>query len=125
MVSDSPFLRASRAFIVFLDGMATTDEQRAAAPGEDRPATVAEVASCRDTVNSMRLRFGGMLLRALEGELAIGNATPAIRRHARALADTSATWTDEASRQGSEQIIPIGDLVAIQYGAILLGAAHA
>jgi hypothetical protein len=64
-----------------------------------------------------------MLLRALEGELAVGNGTPVIRARARALAETHAAWC--AEDQAAERLIPIGDLVGIQYGAILAGAAHA
>lgn len=125
LVTRSPFLSASRSFIPMLAGIAATDEQRAGAPENDRPATVAEVASCRDLLNSVRLRFGGMLLRALDGELAVGNATPTIRSRTAALAATYAKWCAEAEAAGSEKTIPIHDLVAIQYGAILLGAAHA
>jgi hypothetical protein len=123
LVTASPFLRASRAFIPMVGQMAAHDRQRAGDDGNGRPATVAEDASCRDHVTSVRLRFGGMLLRALEGELAVGNGTPVIRARARALAETHAAWC--AEDQAAERLIPIGDLVGIQYGAILAGAAHA
>ncbi|RBQ18918.1 hypothetical protein DP939_17115 [Spongiactinospora rosea] len=125
LVTTSPFLRASRSFIPMLERMAVTEENRAGAPENGRPATVAEVASCRDNLNSMRLRFGGMLLRALEGELAVGNRTPEIRARSRELAAAYAKWCEEAESVGSDRTIPIRHLVAIQYGAILAGAAHA
>lgn len=125
LVTDSPFLRASRGFIPMLSGMAATDEGRAASPGTDRPATVAEVSSCRDLVHSMRLRFGGMLLRALEGELAVGNATPVIRTRARTLSETYAKWCAEAESGATDVTIPIQHLVSIQYGGILAAARHA
>ncbi|MFI7438358.1 M14 family zinc carboxypeptidase [Nonomuraea indica] len=125
LVTRSPFLRASRSFVPMLAGMAATDEGRAGAPENERPATVAEVSSSRDLLHSMRLRFGGMLLRALEGELAVGNGTPVIRARARTLAETYARWCAEAESGAEEEPIPIRHLVSIQYGAILAGAAHA
>ncbi|WP_113700863.1 M14 family zinc carboxypeptidase [Nonomuraea lactucae] len=125
LVTGSPFIRASRSFIPMLAGMAATDEGRADAPENDRPATVAEVASCRNLLHSARLRFGGMLLRALEGELAVGNGTPVVRTRARALSETYAKWCAEAESGPAEQTIPIRHLVAIQYGGILAGARHA
>ncbi|MEU0486708.1 hypothetical protein ABZ260_47035, partial [Streptosporangium sp. NPDC006013] len=108
-----------------IEGMATTAEHHARAPESDRPATVAERQSCRDTAHSVRLRFGGMLLRALEGELAVGNGTPTIRARARTLSDTYAKWCAEAEAGTPDETIPIRHLVAIQYGGILAGAAHA
>ncbi|WP_206062310.1 M14 family zinc carboxypeptidase [Nonomuraea basaltis] len=125
LVTGSAFIRASRCFIPMVAGNAATDQSRAGAPENDRPATVAEVASCRDMLHSVRLRFGGMLLRALEGELAVGNATPVIRKRAGALAETYDGWCAEAEADASNETIPIGHLVAIQYGAILAGATHA
>lgn len=123
LVTDSPFLRAGRAFITMLASMAHTDAVRAGDPSSDRPATVAEVSSCRDTLMSMRLRYGGILLRALEGELAVGNVAPSIRAAAGELAELHARWCAEGETPA--RAIPIRDLVAIQYGAILAGAAHA
>ncbi|WP_345568751.1 M14 family zinc carboxypeptidase [Nonomuraea rosea] len=125
LVTDSPFVRASKCFIPMVAGMAVTDETRAKAAENDRPATVAEVSSCRDLLHSVRLRFGGMLLRALEGELAVGNGTPAIRAQAGELSRTYAEWCAEAEATASDETIPIRHLVSIQYGGILAGAAHA
>ncbi|WP_207550062.1 M14 family zinc carboxypeptidase [Thermostaphylospora chromogena] len=125
VVSDSPFLRASRFFAPLIAVNAETGEQRAADPGCDRPATIAEVRSALDLVHSHRLRFGGMLLRALEGELAIGNGTPRIRQRAASFAEVYATWCAEAESATPDETIPIGHLVAIQYGSILACAAEA
>ncbi|WP_204358767.1 M14 family zinc carboxypeptidase [Streptosporangium sp. 'caverna'] len=123
--ADSPFIRASRFSVPLLEETASTALYRAKEPTADRPATVAEQQSCHQLVHSTRLRFGGMLLRALEGEMAIGNGTPAIRAHARALSETYATWCAEAEAGTPDETIPIRHLVAIQYGGILAGAAHA
>ncbi|MFC5831501.1 M14 family zinc carboxypeptidase [Nonomuraea insulae] len=125
LVTSSPFLRASKCFIPMVAGMADTHAHRAGAAENDRPATVAEVASCADTVHSVRLRFGGMLLRALEGELAVGNGTSAIRAGTRELARTYEAWCAEAEATASGETIPIRHLVSLQYGAILAGAGRA
>jgi hypothetical protein len=123
LVTASPFLSASRAFVPMLAEWAETDELRAGDSANDRPATVAEVFSCQESLASARLRFGGILLRALEGELAVGNGTPAIRARAGELAELHARWCAESETEA--RTIPIHDLVAIQYGAVLAGAAHA
>ncbi|GIH97162.1 M14 family zinc carboxypeptidase [Planobispora siamensis] len=125
LTARSPFIRASRFFVPLVAEMAAAAEHRAEEPGNDRPATVAERQSCRETTHSARLRFGGMLLRALEGELAIGNGTAAVRRCTRRLAEVYAAWCAEADAETPGETIPIRDLVAIQYGAVLAGAAHA
>ncbi|MGI5489816.1 M14 family zinc carboxypeptidase [Microtetraspora malaysiensis] len=124
-VSGSPFLRASRHFVPLLAEMAAAREKRADALENHRQATVAELSSRRGLVHSYRLRFGGMLLRALEGEVAIGNGTPAIRRHLSALSKTYDEWCADAEAGTPSRTIPIGDLVAVQYGAVLAGASHA
>ncbi|WP_219470178.1 M14 family zinc carboxypeptidase [Nonomuraea rhizosphaerae] len=123
LVTDSPFLRASRSFVDVLAGIATTDERRAS--DGDRIATVAEMGWCHNRVESMRLRFGGILLRALEAEMAVGNGTPTIRERIRALAGHYTAWTEQAESESQVETIPIRHLVAIQYGAVLAGAAHA
>ncbi|HEU0163682.1 MAG TPA: M14 family zinc carboxypeptidase, partial [Thermomicrobiales bacterium] len=50
-------------------------------PETDRPATVAELFSSRQEVQFYRLLTLGMLVRMLEGEVAVGNGTPIIRKH--------------------------------------------
>ena len=68
-----------------------------------------------DIVHCFRLRYGGMLLRALEGEMAMGNGTPAISRRARESADVYEEWADEADGATPMPPAPIRDLVATQY----------
>jgi hypothetical protein len=122
--TESPYLRASRAFIPSISRTARQDAGRAAAAQNDRPATVAERFACADLVHCFRLRYGGMLLRALDGELAVGNGTPAIREQHAALAETYQQWCDEARKATPAETIPIGKLVAVQFGAILATATH-
>src|SRR5690606_6547038 len=100
-------------------------EHRADLPESDRPATTAELLTLRDTVHTFRLRYSGMLLRALEGELAIGNGTPAIRAQRNLLAQMHAEWCDIADAENILSPVPIRHLVATQYGAVLSTAEHA
>jgi hypothetical protein len=121
---ESPFLRASRAFVPMLIRMGTVDRARAADPASARPATVAERFSCEDLVHCFRLRYGGMLLRALEVESAAGTASAPLRRLAEEAAVLYATWQAEAAADDRAEVIPIASLVGVQYGAVLAAAAH-
>ncbi|WP_419996877.1 M14 family zinc carboxypeptidase [Streptomyces boninensis] len=120
---DSPFLRATKSFAPGLIADADVEAARAAA-AEDRPATVSERYSCRASVHSCRIRFGGMLLRALAAELAAGTAPPAVRRLHRRLAERYQDWEKDAEPlHGSP--IPIAALAGVQYAALLAAADHA
>lgn len=121
----SPFLRASRAFIPGFERGARQDEYRAGLPESDRPATRAERFGCLDVVHMFRLRYGGMLLRALDGELAIGNGTPLIREHRGSLSAVYDAWVAEAEAETSSEPIPLGKLAAVQYAAILATSVYA
>jgi hypothetical protein len=119
---ESPFLEGSRAFIPMIAGMTDTDRARADREPADRTATVAERFGCEDLVRCFRLRYGGMLLRALEAETTAGTAPAPLRRLRDRLAQRYATWqADEAT--GAEPI-PISKLVGVQFGAILACASH-
>jgi hypothetical protein len=120
----SPFLRATEAFVPSMAGHREAEVLRAGqiagTPEGDRDATVAEVFSNQDVVRCFRLRYGGMLLRALDAEVVAGIATARVRRvHARAAA-LYAEWADEA-RSGAEglQVLDVHRLVGVQYGATL------
>ncbi|HVX46522.1 MAG TPA: M14 family zinc carboxypeptidase [Mycobacteriales bacterium] len=121
----SPFRRASEAFVPMMLRAGEQDRGRAADPANDRPATVAERFGCADLVHCFRLRYGGMLLRTMAAELAVGNGTPTIRAEHAALESVSEGWCAEAAAQSAAEEIPIGKLVGVQYGAILAAAAHA
>ncbi|OIH96914.1 MULTISPECIES: M14 family zinc carboxypeptidase [unclassified Curtobacterium] len=119
---ETPFLEGSRAFIPMIGGMTDTDRARADREPAERMATVAERFGCEDLVRCFRLRYGGMLLRALEAETVAGTAPAPLRRLRDRLAERYAVWqADEAT--GAEPI-PISKLVGVQYGAILACAAH-
>ncbi|MQA82375.1 MAG: hypothetical protein GEV10_28590 [Streptosporangiales bacterium] len=122
LVSSSPYLRATRAFAPLIGRGATESAHRAGLPENDRPATVAEEFSLDDFVHCFRLRYAGMLVRALDGEIGIGNSTPAIRERRAVLGEVYDAWCDEAERASAAEPIPIRKLVATQYGAVLATA---
>ncbi|MFI6532959.1 M14 family zinc carboxypeptidase [Nonomuraea sp. NPDC050547] len=118
----SPFRRSMEDFVATHDAYISEWE---GFPGTDRPATVAEVVGNEQLKHSMRLRYGGTLLRMLDAELAAGNPTPAIRAErarVRALFDA---WFAEADAGFTATPIPIRTLVAVQLGAALLAAEAA
>lgn len=123
----SAYLRASRAFVPMMAQIAETEAHRAARPEADHPATAAEVFSCDDLVHCFRLRYGGMLLRTLDAELATGNATPLVREQHARLSEQYRAWCHDADRAAGDdtETLAIRDLVAVQYAAILAGAAQA
>ncbi|QZN85260.1 M14 family zinc carboxypeptidase [Cellulomonas sp. C5510] len=115
----TPFLRASEAFVPMMSTSGRTEIARAAQPGTSRPATAAEVFSTEDVVRCFRLRFGGMLLRALDAEVSAGIATARVRRvldRGRALYEE---WVAEAEGVTGVQVLPVEKLVGVQYGAAL------
>ena len=120
---DTPFLRASTAFIPALVRMEEADVARAALPAAQRPATVAERFSCEDIVQCFRLRYGGMLLRALEAESNAGIASAPLRRLVDEAGMLYAAWQTEAAALDTAEVIPIAALVGVQYGAVLAAAA--
>lgn len=123
LVTASPFWRATRSLITSIGRLPEQDQYRAAQPESDRPATMAEEHALGDIVHCFRLRYGGILLRALDGELAVGNGTPAIRRERSNLSEVYAEWAEEGDRATPMPPAPIRALVATQYGAILVTAA--
>ncbi|MGC4107117.1 MAG: M14 family zinc carboxypeptidase [Thermomicrobiales bacterium] len=116
----SPFRSAVTAFN--RDSIQNAAAERSWAendPDTDRPATVAELFSSRQESRFYRLLQVGMLVRMLEGEVAIGNSTPTIRKH---LAESLAafnTWADQLESELNYRVVPIRKLVAIHLGAAL------
>ncbi len=85
----------------------------------NRPATVAEHFSNVVQTQFYRLLGLGMLLRMLEGEIAIGNGTPAIRTSLTEATATFEAWADKLEAALNYRVVPIRKLVAVQLGAIL------
>ena len=122
--TESPFLRASRFFVPAMGRAGAARSKRAGVVAAERMATVAEYASCWAEVHSFRLRYGGILLRALDAELAAGSATPTIRARRADFGALYATWCEQAERELEAKPVEIGKLVAIQYAAILATAEY-
>lgn len=93
-------------------------------PATDRPATVAELFSSNQEVRFYRLLTLGMLLRMLEGEVAVGNGTPAIRAHLTEAKSTFDQWAAQLEGDLNVRVVPIRKLVAVQLGAVLATARH-
>ncbi|MDP3950339.1 M14 family zinc carboxypeptidase [Microbacterium sp.] len=119
---DTALLRAARVF----SPMAITAGEGNIARAEtedDRFATVAEVSSLVGLVDLHRLRWGGMLLRALQAEVDAGLASPDVRNTTRDAREMFDGWLREAMARRHATPIPLARVVGVQYGAIL--AAHA
>lgn len=93
-------------------------------PATDRAATVAELFSSNQEVRFYRLLTLGMLLRMLEGEVDVGNGTPAIRRHLAEARTTFDAWISALEADLNVRVVPIRKLVAVQLGAVLATARH-
>ena len=120
---DTPFLRASRAFVPGLRELSDTETARAATVPV-RPATVSECYSCEQSAHSLRVRFGGMLLRALEAETTAGTATREVRTLRAGLLERYDQWAAESAVAMGEPL-PIATLSGVQYAALLAAADHA
>lgn len=119
---DTPLLRAARVFSPMATGAGEADLRRAETE-DDRLATVAELTSLDGVVNLHRLRWGGMLRRALSAEVAAGVASPEVRRAAAEIQEIFDGWLAESRAGGDAPPLPLAKVVGVQYGAIL--AAHA
>lgn len=120
---EPPLLRASRAFLPLLGQAAQSQRARAEDPACQREATVAETHGLSGILHMLRLRFGGMFLRALRelGE----TGSPQAASLAQELAPDYADWMAEAAAQEQDlEPIPIKDAAGLQYGAVLALAAH-
>jgi hypothetical protein len=121
---ETPFLRASRSFVESLDRGVQVTRWRAEQEESARPASVAEVWSCRGVVHMFSTRFPGILLRALQAQLDAGLAGPSVRRAHRVLAERFEQWCAEAEAETPAKMLPIRPLVATQLGAILAAARY-
>lgn len=120
---ETPFLRASRRFVPMLVSSGELSISRGQQADAQRPATRAERFGCVEHLHMFRLRFGGMLLRAMRAEATTGTASAELRRIADELGELYDTWSAE-SENPDIQPIPVSKLVGVQYGAILSAAAH-
>jgi hypothetical protein len=120
---ESPFLRASRAFVPMMTTAGDAEAARAELPESRRPATIAEVFTNDDVVRCFRLRFGGMLVRALAAEVVSGIAPVPVRRAYTELKAAYDEWIAESDALGGLNVLPIERLVGVQYASTLAMAA--
>ncbi|MFG1628337.1 M14 family zinc carboxypeptidase [Kribbella sp. NPDC049227] len=117
---DSQLVRATDAFLPYLAKRPERDRLRAGKEDPARMATVAEAFGLTDVHRSFRLRFGGMLLRSLEGEIARGSAAAVLHPLSRRMRELYREWQVEAAALDQElRTVPIKDLVGVQYAATL------
>jgi hypothetical protein len=121
---DSPHLRATRYFATALASVPTSITGRLDDPQTARAATVAELGSCTDLVHSFRLRYSGTLRRMLEDHVAAGDAGPAARRQLDRVSARYDAWLADAVAASRAVPIPIRNLVATQYAALVASARH-
>lgn len=124
LFTDSPFLRASRFFGPAMRELPKATRRRATSPSAQRLASVAEVASTTDLVHSFRLRYGGMLVRLLDAEVAIGNVRPSLLAAREDMRAHQEQWHQLAEAADEVERLPIRALVATQYGALVASARH-
>lgn len=118
LVIDSPFRRASEAFAPGMGEAARAERARLADPALDRPATVAEVFGNREVVRTFRLRFGGILRRALAVEVEAGVASEAVRSASIELEGIFREWL--AAETDTDLVpAPVSALVGVQLAAVL------
>lgn len=117
---DSQLVRAVASFMPYLLKRPERERRRAEEVDPGRGATVAELFGLRDVNRSFRLRYGGMLLRAIEGEIARGSAHAQLHPLSRRFRVIYREWQDEAATLDEElRTVPIGHLVGVQYAATL------
>ena len=124
LAPQSPFWRAVRFFALYLTDLGPARARRSARDGAARPATVAEANSLALNVHEYRLRYGGMLLRALRGEAAVGNVRGAARSALSEVEQRYAEWLAEDAAAAQLDPIEIRRLVGVQYAATIAAAAH-
>ncbi len=120
---ESPFLRASRAFVPMMTAAGDAEAARAERPESRRPATVAEVFTNEDAVRCFRLRFGGTLVRALDAEVTAGIAPVEVRRAAARLRSVYEEWVAESEAVDGIAVLPVERLVGVQFASTLAMAA--
>jgi hypothetical protein len=120
----TPLAHGARAFAQMMSDAALTTQARAREPQARRLATAAERFGCEDTVRMFRLRYGGMMARAVRAAIGGGRDDAALTALADRLDARCREWCDEAAACDQSEPIPIRGLIGVQYGAILAAASH-
>lgn len=119
----TPFLRASRAFVPAMGHIGTSEAARLDRIDPEREATVAEVFSNADMVRMFQLRFGGILLRAIDAEVQAGTAPVGLRRVRERLGAQYDAWCAAADAVEGLTPLPIANLVGVQVASTLAASS--
>lgn len=124
---ETPLLRASRCFLPMVSRSGESQRARACLEENSRSATGSEVSGLPGVRHMLRLRFGGIFLRALEAECAAGTASAQLRRLAEEMEGLFTLWLQEAADcpSGQTHEIPAHDVASVQCGAVLALADYA
>jgi hypothetical protein len=110
---------------VLRESRATTRTWAETDPATDRPATVAELFSSDQESRFYQVLLPlGMLVRMLEGEIAVGHGTPTIREHYKKAIAAFDQWASDLENDLNVRAVPIRKLVAVQLGAVLATADY-
>jgi hypothetical protein len=121
---NSPFQRSVTQFLTTMTQMVEAEATWAESAEETaRPSSVAELFDNEVVSRFYPLLYAGELVRMLEGEVAIGNHTPAIREHLAAARDLFDRRVGELESDVEYRAIPIRSVVAVQLGAVLAAAS--
>ena len=120
---ETPFLRASRAFAPAMSRIGESERARLDRIAPDRLATVAEVFSNDDIVRCFRLRFGSILLRAIDAPVLYGTAPVRLRLVRERLSAHFEEWCAEASAVEGLVALPVNRLVGVQFASTLAAVA--
>jgi hypothetical protein len=121
----SPFERSVRQLLTVMPQLVEAESAWAESAEETaRTATAAELFDNTVVSRFYPLLYVGQLIRMLEGEVAIGNHTPAIRHHLAAARELFDRRVGELERDVEYRAIPIRSVVAVQLGAVLAAATH-
>ncbi|MET9029316.1 M14 family zinc carboxypeptidase [Nocardia sp. NPDC004168] len=117
----SPFERSVRALVAGLPGLAVS---RQSVPQRNRIATRGEIfVEQYDWTAMLRLRLGGMLLRLLEDEYALGGGTALAAERDR-FAAVFDQWCTDVELNAPGVAVPLARLVGVQAKSIVLAAAR-
>lgn len=124
---ETPLLRASRCFLPMVSRSGESQRARACLEENSRSATGSEVSGLPGVRHMLRLRFGGIFLRALQAECAAGTASAQLRRLAEEMEGLFTLWLQEAADcpSGQTHEIPAHDVASVQCGAVLALADYA
>ncbi|ADB33080.1 conserved hypothetical protein [Kribbella flavida DSM 17836] len=116
----SPFVRSVADVRRTVAGLAAA--LRGHAGDQHREATTAEWFGWQQTAHLFRLRGCGTALRLLDGELAVGNHSPAVRQAHEELSALFDQWASAADATAPDHQIPLTNLLRAQLAAILTTA---